>query len=329
MSLWLGALGGQVTAVPPGVPTNLTATTGYKYIDLAWTAPVFTAGGVTDYIIQSSSDNSNWSTISDDVSTAVTYRVSGLNDGQTVFFRVAAVSSGVSGDFTSSVSTTTLTPKATGGEITYVAPNFIHTYTYAFTGGGSMPFTPLVPINNINALIVAGGRNGASGSSSSSGAGGSGGYARTVTFNLSTPAGVRAGEGGLTNGTSRISNNTLPENGLLEASGPAYNNGSGRSSNGPGLNGGGGLTSSISGTTVTYGSGGGGGGFSNTTTTQSGGIGGTGAGNGGRGRSVSTSPGGSSATTPGSGGGGQGGRYLSGGGPGKGQPGIVIISYQA
>lgn len=307
------ATASPITYVIPGTPTGLTATTNYKFIDFAWTAPASTGGGVQDYILQNSPDNSTWNTISDGVSTAVTYRMSGLNDGQTVFFRVAASNGAGASAYTSSVSVTTLTPKATGGTITYVAPNFIHT----FTASGTL--TPTVSIASVEGLVAAGGYNGAAGTASISGTGGGGATVSTGTQAISTAITVTVGAIG--GGTSSMS-------GWLTATGQARAGGAGRNTVGVGNAGTTGVSSSVTGTAVVYGSSGGGGGFSNTTTIIGGGAGGTGAGSGGSGRSTSTSArNGGAGSTFGSGGGGGGGTFVGAGGAGR--QGVVIIRYPA
>lgn len=307
------ATASPITYVIPGTPTGLTATTNYKFIDFAWTAPASTGGGVQDYILQRSPDNSTWSTISDGVSTAVTYRLSGLGDGETVFFRVAASNGAGGGAYTSSVSATTLAPKATGGTITYVAPNFIHT----FTASGTL--TSIASIASAEGLVAAGGYAGTAGTASSSGAGGGGATVSTGTQAISTTRTITVG--GVGGGTSSIS-------GWLTATGQARAGGAGRTTSVAGGAGTTGVSSSITGTAVVYASSGGGGGFSNTTTVIGGGAGGTGAGSGGSGRS-STNSGrnGAGASTYGSGGGGGGALTIGTGGAGR--QGVVIIRYPA
>ena len=79
---------------------------------LSWTAPTAGASDITDYIIQYSTDDSNWTTFDDGVSTATTATVIGLTGGTTYYFRVAAVNSSGTGTFSSSSSVTFV---STGG----------------------------------------------------------------------------------------------------------------------------------------------------------------------------------------------------------------------
>jgi hypothetical protein len=71
---------------------------------LSWTAPTAGDSAITDYVIQYSTDDSTWTTFDDGVSTATTATVTGLSDGTTYYFRVAAVNSLGTGSFSSSSS---------------------------------------------------------------------------------------------------------------------------------------------------------------------------------------------------------------------------------
>ena len=73
---------------------------------LSWIAPTAGDSAITDYIIQYSTDDSSWITFSDGVGTGTTASVTGLTSGTTYYFRVAAVNSSGTGDFSSSSSVT-------------------------------------------------------------------------------------------------------------------------------------------------------------------------------------------------------------------------------
>ncbi|NBP89283.1 MAG: fibronectin type III domain-containing protein [Planctomycetia bacterium] len=81
----------------PAAPTGLQAIVAQDElgaIELSWAAPAVGAGelAIVDYVIEQSTDGgSSWSLVSDDVSTAITFRVTELDrgDGEHVF-RVAA-----------------------------------------------------------------------------------------------------------------------------------------------------------------------------------------------------------------------------------------------
>lgn len=92
----------------PGVPQSLTATAGLASVYLSWTAPSSSGSSpLTNYAIQYSSDSgSTWSTVSKSTSTLTFYTVTGLTNGTTYQFRVAAITAVGTGSYTSSVSAT-------------------------------------------------------------------------------------------------------------------------------------------------------------------------------------------------------------------------------
>ena len=71
---------------------------------LSWTAPTAGGSAITDYVIQYSTDDSTWSTFDDGTSTSTTATVTCLTNDTTYYFRVAAVNSSGTGDFSSSSS---------------------------------------------------------------------------------------------------------------------------------------------------------------------------------------------------------------------------------
>jgi hypothetical protein len=97
----------------PNVPTNLVVVNGNAAVNLSWTAPANGGSAILDYAIQQSVDGgANWTTVADGVSTSTTYRVSGLTNGTSYVFRVAAVNAFGQG-----------TPTAASGPVTpNVAP---------------------------------------------------------------------------------------------------------------------------------------------------------------------------------------------------------------
>lgn len=77
----------------PPVPMSLVATGGNAQVALSWAAPtVLAQTPITDYVVQFSSDSgSTWTTFADGTSTATSATVTGLSNGTTYLFRVAAV----------------------------------------------------------------------------------------------------------------------------------------------------------------------------------------------------------------------------------------------
>lgn len=303
----------------PGAPTNVTASSAYQALTFSWTAPTNTGGGISDYKLQHSSDNSTWTTISDGVSTATSYTISGLSNNQTVYFRVAASNPSGDGAYSASASGTTLNPKASGGTITYSGGKFIHTFT---TSGTFAPTTSI----SATALCVAGGYNGATATSNASGAGGAGGQVVTGTQTVSTTRTIAVGSVG--GGTSSIS-------GWISASGVGVAGGASKTVQGTGNNGTNGTLSSIDGAENRYyGSSGGSGGYVSDQVNYVyffGGNGGSGAGAGGFAGGkmyYNYNWPGNPAVNPGCGGG--GGAASAGVAPaagGAGAAGIVVISY--
>jgi hypothetical protein len=104
----------------PGAPLALTGVPGDQQVALSWQAPVTGGGGITDYVIDYSLDGgTNWTRYADAVSPSTTVVVTGLTNGTTYVFRVAAVNAVGQGSF--SAVSTPLTPSAPAGPPTGVA----------------------------------------------------------------------------------------------------------------------------------------------------------------------------------------------------------------
>jgi len=94
---------GPVTA--PSAPRNLVGTAGNARITLTFDVPADTGGAaITDYVIQRASGGSAWTTVADGVSNATTATITGLTNGTTYSFRVAAVNSASTGAYSGAIS---------------------------------------------------------------------------------------------------------------------------------------------------------------------------------------------------------------------------------
>ena len=89
-------------ATVPDAPTGLAATRGDGRVTLSWKAPGSDGGAaIGDYRIERSSDGGGtWTTVADGPSTATTATVTGLVNGTSYVFRVAAINAVGAGNFT-------------------------------------------------------------------------------------------------------------------------------------------------------------------------------------------------------------------------------------
>ncbi len=96
----------------PDAPTGLTATAGDTKVSLDWNAPENNGGAaITDYIVQYKlTSNNAWTDLSGADNTATSATISNLTNGSEYQFRVAAVNSVGTGDYSSTVSATPTTP---------------------------------------------------------------------------------------------------------------------------------------------------------------------------------------------------------------------------
>jgi subtilisin family serine protease len=105
-----GPWSAMVQATPrtvPGAPRSLSAQGRDSQVTLAWSPPSSTGGAaVTDYVVQWSLDGRSWTTVADGVSASASATVTGLTNGWSYRFRVAAVNLAGSGSFSSSRSAT-------------------------------------------------------------------------------------------------------------------------------------------------------------------------------------------------------------------------------
>ncbi len=153
-SAGVGPVSSTVQATPlsyPAVPTGLTAAVapatevGSGQVKLTWTAPANGGSAITDYRIEKSLDGTTWTSVDDEVSTNPTSTVSGLTNGMTVKFRVAAQNA--IGVGTPAVVTTSprWKPEAPGGLTAAVAPA-------SGVGAGQVKLTWDAPASNGSAI---------------------------------------------------------------------------------------------------------------------------------------------------------------------------------
>ena len=116
------AVTNNLPAIKPDAPTNLHAKgVSTTQIDLSWSAPEYTGGAaITGYRIEVSNDGNTFTNlVADTGSTSRTYSHTGLNSGDTRYYRVSAINSaGTSPESNvASASAMDTAPGVTGAEI--------------------------------------------------------------------------------------------------------------------------------------------------------------------------------------------------------------------
>jgi protocatechuate 3,4-dioxygenase beta subunit len=114
----------------PSAPRLLTSTVaptsgvGSGQVRLSWDAPVSDGGfSITDYVIQRSTSGVAWATVDDGVSTTRSVTVSGLTNGTTYQFRVAASNAAGAGAWANTTGTPRTVPSAPQSLTATVAPS--------------------------------------------------------------------------------------------------------------------------------------------------------------------------------------------------------------
>lgn len=96
-----------VLPAAPNAPTGLTVTPSDQQLTVSWTAPTYIGGAaLSDYLVQTSTDGSSWTSFSHTASTATNQTVTGLSNGTAYYVRVQAFN-GANGDWVTSSSTST------------------------------------------------------------------------------------------------------------------------------------------------------------------------------------------------------------------------------
>ena len=113
------------TILTPKAPTEVAGVSGNAQISLSWSAPSDNGGSaITDYVVQYSSDGgATWITFSDGVSTTTSATVTGLTNGTSYVFRVAAVNFDGIGSY--STQTGAITPISVGYAYNVMNLNYI------------------------------------------------------------------------------------------------------------------------------------------------------------------------------------------------------------
>lgn len=98
----------------PSAPTSFSASSAANTQSvLAWVAPTENGGSaISDYIVQYSTDNSNWTTFSDGVSSSTGTTVTGLTNGTLYYFRVGAINGYGTGSYANTSATPSTIPNA-------------------------------------------------------------------------------------------------------------------------------------------------------------------------------------------------------------------------
>jgi len=144
----------------PVVPTGVTGTAGSGQVSLSWTAPSTNNGSaITDYTVRySSNGGSSWTTFRRSASKAITATITGLTNGTSYLFQVAAVNGAGTGSWSSNSSTvtprtvpsvpTSVTGTAGNGQVSlgWTAPSnnggsAITDYTVRYSSNGGLSWT--------------------------------------------------------------------------------------------------------------------------------------------------------------------------------------------
>lgn len=95
MPIRRGTVASSVFYTEPGAPTSVSGTAGNAQVALSWTAPAFDGyTSITDYRVQFSTSStfaSDINTFTDGVSSNTSATITGLTNGTTYYFRVAAI----------------------------------------------------------------------------------------------------------------------------------------------------------------------------------------------------------------------------------------------
>lgn len=107
IGLWSSPTSSLKPYSAPAAPTNLQASPLDASVALSWSAPAATNGSpISDYLVQFSTDGSNWTTFTHTASTSSSIAVTGLTNGTSYSFKVAAVNQAGAGAFSTPATAT-------------------------------------------------------------------------------------------------------------------------------------------------------------------------------------------------------------------------------
>lgn len=174
----------------PNTPTALRAVAlDDTRVNLTWTAPTVNGAILSDYVIEQSTDNTNWTVVPDAVTVATNFTVTGLTQNTQYYFRIAAKNDTSTGAKTASVSATTWIKiiDASGQCVQYVSSLVDVTAVLSgdscvVTFAGSTQWAVPQGVTKLDTFVVGGGGGGGA----QAGFGGGGGSVASQQINLSS-----------------------------------------------------------------------------------------------------------------------------------------------
>ena len=127
------------TITIPGVPRDLGVSAGNGQVSVSWLSPVSNGGSpITDYVVQFLSDAGQfWTTFADGTSTSVEAVVTGLTNGVSHRFRVAAVNEVGTGEYTAESAAVTPGSSPLTVSPTTIVGDIFGNPQFTFTGEGT------------------------------------------------------------------------------------------------------------------------------------------------------------------------------------------------
>jgi uncharacterized repeat protein (TIGR02543 family) len=213
-----GTASSTVTGTPrtaPGAPTALAATVGNTQVALTWTAPTNTGGSaITDYLVEFSTDGTNFTTFADGTSTTASATVTGLTNGTAYTFRVSTINAAGTGTG-ATISPTALASCSPAANDTTTVPGYTLVKIIGTTNTINCHWSIPSGVTAIEILAVGGG--GGAGFGGQGGGGGGGQVLESnqrITVSPNDPIRVSVGRGGTGGWAAAESSWTFGENGV-------------------------------------------------------------------------------------------------------------------